>query len=135
MSGDTCSICGKKAKSDGNSKSVICAQCKVDQDAATFLALQTLHDIQQKANAYAKICQSCNGCMESSGTYAPEKAVDKKKNRLVKNSAPEIFVSGGVVSPISICTCIDCPVTYKRHELRESEIEAIGLCKALNCLN
>jgi hypothetical protein len=34
-------------------------------------------------------------------------------------------------NPLANCTCIDCPITYLRHELRQSEIEASELMKAI----
>jgi len=127
---DTCSICGQKSKTESSAKSVICDTCKRDTNTATFLALRTLNEVQQKSHGLASVCQKCNGCIENSGTYAIEKIVSqrKKSNSFLSESTR---VSGGVTAPISTCTCIDCPITYKRHEMRESEIEAIALCKAL----
>ena len=46
-----------------------------------------------------------------------------------------VSTSSGVMAPISTCTCIDCPITYKRHRVREMEIEATDLCNALHLLN
>mmetsp|Transcript_13275 Transcript_13275/g.16801 ORF Transcript_13275/g.16801 Transcript_13275/m.16801 type:complete len:84 (-) Transcript_13275:325-576(-) len=80
--------------------------------------------IQKRANKLASICQRCNGCFESSGTFAREKV-----------SSRSTSISAGLESPISNCTCIDCPVTYQRHETRESEIEALALCKALQAFD
>eukprot|EP00970_Alexandrium_tamarense_P010722 scaffold2211_cov276-Alexandrium_tamarense.AAC.2 len=35
-------------------------------------------------------------------------------------------------NPMATCVCIDCPVTYERHRIREAEIEATELMKAAN---
>lgn len=40
-------------------------------------------------------------------------------------------VPSGVATPLSNCTCIDCPLTFKRHRLREAEVEALEVCAAL----
>jgi hypothetical protein len=91
--------------------------------------------VQQKANILALVCQKCNGCVENSGTYAPERVItQRKKFNPFSASTTETLLSGGVISPIAICTCIDCPISYKRHEMREAEIEAIELCNALRAL-
>ena len=123
---DTCAMCKRKCKVDGGSKAVICNACRKDTKVAVLLAMNTLNSVQQHADALASICQRCNGCLESSGTYASEKCFSVKENcsSTCKNK-------GGIESPISNCTCIDCPTNYKRHEMREAEIEALALCKAL----
>jgi DNA polymerase zeta len=132
---DQCAICGKKCKTDGNAKAVICPNCKGDQGSAVFLAVQTLSSIQQKANKLASLCKNCNGCFENSGTFAVEKkSIQSKKVNSVRLISTK-SVSGGLESPLSNCTCIDCPITYKRHEMRESEIEALALCKALRAFD
>jgi len=132
---DTCAICGQKSKTDGSSKSVICDSCRRNTNVASFLALKTLNDVQQKANILALMCQRCNGCIENSGTYAPERIItQRKKFNPFSKHTKDTLVSGGVVSPIAICTCIDCPVSYKRHEMREAEIEAVELCNALRSI-
>lgn len=129
---DQCSICSKKCKTDGKSKAVICDICKKDMSSALYLAVQTINSIQQKSNTLASLCQKCNGCTESSGTFAKEKIARNPErlshslNKFRKDNSP-----GGLESPLSACTCIDCPITYKRHEMRESEIESLSLCKAL----
>ncbi len=128
---DICNLCGRKSKSDGTGKSVICGDCRRDKKSAAFLSLQSLNDVQQKAQRLALICRSCNGCVENAGTYAAEKVKCRQK----KNSSRLPLRSTGVVSPISICTCIDCPITYMRHEMRESEIETLALCNALRLLD
>jgi len=136
---DTCAICAQKTKTDGRSKSVICNRCRGDTNVASFMALTSLNEVQQKANALALICQQCNGCTENAGTYAPERVIVQRKKfnpfSTSKQTTKETLVSGGVVSPLAICTCIDCPVSYKRHEMREAEIEALGLCDALRSLS
>jgi hypothetical protein len=123
---DTCAMCKKKCKVDGGSKAVICNRCKKDRGVAVYLAMNTLNSVQQHSDALASICQRCNGCLESSGTYASEKCSSVKRN-----CSSTCISRGGIESPISNCTCTDCPTNYKRHAMREAEIEALALCKAL----
>ena len=141
---DQCAICSQKCKTDGSAKAVICSDCKVDQGSAIFLAARTLNAIQQKATRLSSLCQNCNGCFESSGTFAARKlpcnSLSKKASFSKSMSGSgsgsgKVSVNGRLESPISNCTCIDCPVTYKRHEMRESEIEALALCKALRAFD
>ncbi len=130
---DQCAICGQKCKTDGSAKAVICSNCKKDRGSAIFLAVQTLNSIQRKSNSLALQCQNCNGCYESSGTFAPEMLSSQVKTKI--RSVTTKLIVGRLETPISTCTCIDCPVTYKRHEMRESEIEALALCKALRAFD
>lgn len=132
---DQCAICASKCRTDGSAKSVICPNCKKDKGSAIYLATGTLNAIQQRANNLATLCETCNGCFESSGTFAVEKTVKKCPSGSLRGSnstATSRTVGSGLQSPLANCICIDCPVTYKRHEMRESEIEALALCKALN---
>ena len=147
---DCCAICASKCRTDGSAKSVICPRCKKDKGSAIFLATRTLNCIQQRSNRLASICENCNGCFESSGTFAVEKKVmtggaSKKigmrstiggsSSSANSSSFVRKVVGSGLESPLSNCICIDCPVTYKRHEMRESEIEALALCRALHAFN
>jgi len=136
---DLCALCGLKCKADGSAKAVVCETCKDDKRESAFLAINTLNKVQQKANYLASICHQCNGCVENSGTYAMEKFSSNKKKSYTLSISVESkvkeAVSLGITSPIANCICIDCPVTYKRHEMRESEVEALVLCKALRVLD
>jgi hypothetical protein len=114
---DTCSLCGKRTKSTGKSRAVVCITCQQDSAVAVCTALTRLNTTQQQANTLAAICSDCNGSLEDAGSFAREEAKGKRK---------------GLSNPMANCICIDCPITYKRHRMREYEIEAIELCKALN---
>ena len=140
---DVCAICGQKPKTSGSSKSVICSSCRSKKNIAAFLALRTLNEVQQKAEHLSSICQQCNGCFENAGTYAVEKMVPQRKkfktfsrssHAQSTSSSTITLISAGVMSPISICTCIDCGITYKHDEMRELEIEALALCNSLRSL-
>lgn len=138
---DICAICCTKSKANGTSKAVICSACRENSISTSYLALQFLNKVQKEGEYLASICQKCNGCIETTGTYAMEKIIPRKtKKSLYSNRNPQFLAtsgtcSTGVVAPISTCTCIDCPVTYQRHRARESEIEALDLCKALHLLD
>ena len=169
---DTCAICSKKSKADGRAKAVICTSCRSDSNLASYIAMLSLNYVQKEGDRLAAICQHCNGCVEHSGTYAPEKITIRKKRAASINGfnttgignafsstgtsntrtsicsltmnrhrnegtrmQGSVSTSSGVMAPISTCTCIDCPITYKRHRVREMEIEATDLCNALHLLN
>ncbi len=117
---DTCSLCGKRTKSTGKSRAVVCNSCQKDSVVAVCTALTRLNETQQQANALADICSDCNGSLEDAGSFAREEVSSGKGKKK------------GLSNPMANCICIDCPITYKRHRLREYEIEAIELCKALN---
>ncbi len=119
---DTCSLCGKRTKSKGKSRAVVCNSCQQDSVVAVCTALNRLNETQQQANALAAICSDCNGTLEDAGSFAREE-VPSAKGKGKRNK---------MSNPMANCICIDCPITYKRHKLRESEIEAVELCKALN---
>jgi DNA polymerase zeta len=127
---DTCVICHKKAKADSSSKVIVCKSCKSNLDSVSVLAMQNLNRIQYQSNQVSLICRYCNGCVENSGTFAAEEPVERKgpigRNKGIQKDRFKI------TSPMSTCTCIDCPITYKRHKLRESEVEALSLCRYLN---
>lgn len=129
---DICEICCHKCKSNGNGKSVICDSCKQDPVSILSLASQRLNEVQRKATLLAHLCRRCNGFIENYGTYAP---LHVTENLNLNESPAALFhttlKSHGVVSPVANCTCIDCPVSYKRHEMRESEIEALQLFSSL----
>ncbi len=133
---DICAICSKKSKAEGASKAVICHSCRNSSNITSYLALESLNQVQKKGEMLASICQQCNGCVENTGTYASEKRIPKNNqpSNLSKRKRQTGSSSAVVVAPISICTCIDCPVTYRRHTARESEIETLDLCDALRLL-
>ena len=116
---DTCSLCGKRTKSKGKSRAVVCITCLQDGVIAACTALSRLNKTQQQASAIAAICSDCNGAFEDAGSFAQEVSSSKSRRR-------------GLSNPMSNCICIDCPITYKRHRVRELEIETKELCKALN---
>ena len=130
---DICALCRRKCNAETKERVVVCDFCRnAHSTTSSFMALHHLNLIQQQSNKLAKICQECNGCPENSGTYAREKLALISKVR----GAPSIsnvrgFLTDGIHSPISNCTCIDCEMTYKRHELRGREIEVLALCRAL----
>ena len=117
---DECSLCDKRTKSKGKSRAVVCDNCQQDKVSVVCTALSHLNETQQQANALAAICSDCNGLLEDSGSFAREEITSTKGRRK------------RLSNPMANCVCIDCPVTYKRHRLRECEIEAMELCKALN---
>ncbi len=131
---DTCALCGRKYKSVGSSKVVVCQSCKADNIAVAYTAIKRLKRIQQQANQLASICSSCNGCLESSASFARDEIrhSSKRHEKNVLGILNRTHLKRRLCTPIANCVCIDCPITYKRHGLRESEIEAMELCAELN---
>lgn len=130
---DSCALCGKKCKSTGSSRVVVCKDCRADSIAVAYTAITKLKRTQQQANQLAAICSDCNGCLESSGTYATEEirqSTKRRENALAWSQSSRKTYR--LCTPIANCVCIDCPITYKRHKIREAEIEATELCHALN---
>jgi hypothetical protein len=95
------------------------------------IATERLNEAQQHANRIAAKCSSCNGCLETSDSFATEVFMppSKKKHSQFAISTTQRRV-GRLCNPMANCVCIDCPLTYLRHELRELEIEATELMKA-----
>mmetsp|Transcript_3653 Transcript_3653/g.9856 ORF Transcript_3653/g.9856 Transcript_3653/m.9856 type:complete len:447 (+) Transcript_3653:5303-6643(+) len=141
---DICALCGTKCKAKGSSRATVCSSCSQNRVTASYLAVMKLASAQAQANAVARICKKCNGCPENSGTFAVEKnpvAATPRKERakklgLLENGSIRLSNyaqgTGGVETPLANCVCIDCPITYERHKLREAEIESMSLCAALN---
>lgn len=79
-----------------------------------------LKENQALAHSLAQKCSKCNLCFEDSQTFASVRSTGA-------------VVSGGILTtPLANCSCIDCPVTYERHQAREQEIEALAICDALD---
>ena len=129
---DICVLCGNKCKSRSKSKVVVCIDCRRDTVAVAFTAIERLKKTQQQANHLAAVCSDCNGCLESSATFAREeiRQSTKRRSNSLLNLNPR--TSTRLCTPLANCICIDCPITYERHKIRECEIEAIELCKALD---
>lgn len=127
---DSCTLCGAKCKAQGSSRAVVCSGCSSDKVSAAFLAMGRLNEASQQADRVASICRACSRCPESSLTFAMERSSNFEK-RGVALSAP-IKGPAGVITPLANCVCTDCPVTFERHHLREAQIEADALCRALD---
>jgi len=131
---DICALCANKCKSIGSSRVVVCQNCKTDSIAVVSTAVERLKKTQQKANQLASVCSACNGCLESSMTFAREEIQQStKKNEIYSLGMMNVASrkGGRLCTPIANCVCIDCPITYERHNMREIEIETMELCQAL----
>lgn len=117
---DVCALCGMKCKVKGNARVSVCTPCRLSNRPAVAFALKQYNMTQIRSSIAAQKCSACNGCTESSETFAREKFLSSSKR------------SSGVIIPLANCTCIDCPNLYERHRARENGIEALALCKALN---
>lgn len=133
---DICSLCGNKCRAHGSARAVVCDECRFDGVTATYEALLRLNKSQKESQALSMVCNQCNGCFEHSTTFAPLKAKDSNRG---KNGslfgASTLRTAPGIATPIANCTCIDCPITFDRHKLRENEVEAFAICEALELHN
>lgn len=125
---DICSLCGNKCRANGSERAVVCSGCQRDKVKVSHQALTRLNQTQQEAHAVARTCSACNGCFEDPGTFAVLKPPAPKKSATFIGKTKS---NQGIVTPLANCTCIDCPNIYERHRLREMEIEAVAVCKAL----
>lgn len=129
---DMCMICERKCKSTGGSRVAVCPTCSRDKTNVVSIAVQRLNNAQERARTAAAICSECNGCLETSDTFATEvfPPCSKKKYSAISYGSSQRR-TGRLCNPMSNCVCIDCPMTYLRHELRELEIESCELMKAI----
>ena len=120
-------------RSHGSARAVVCSDCRLDGVFVTADAMFRLNKVQKECQALAIICNRCNGCVEDARTFAPLKGSLMTRNKKI-GSLVGISVqrqTPGIVTPIANCTCINCPITFERHELREKELEAVAICEAL----
>lgn len=88
-------------------------------------SLGRLNAIQSEMSQVAAKCTKCSLTYEDASTFAVIRSMRGSSNN--NNNA----LPSGVATPLGNCTCIDCPLTFKRHRLREAELEALELCTAL----
>jgi len=130
---DKCSLCGRKCATTGQGRAVVCQDCQRDPVKALDIAMKSLNVTQQKAMSLAQKCKSCNLCFEDASTYAVTRMARSSNSTNFNNGRPSVY-SNLLVTPLANCTCIDCPVTFERHRLRESELEATAICEAFNVI-
>jgi DNA polymerase zeta len=123
---DVCSLCERKCQADGSSSVVVCKSCQKDQVNSVQSAAAKINKIQKEANEIAKKCSKCSGCFESADTYAvvirqePKSTTSAESRPLFQRQRND----HQLLMPLANCVCIDCPITYERHRLREQSIEA-----------
>ena len=129
---DICSLCRRKCRAQGRARAVVCPDCQKDPVRASHMALLQLNQVQRAAQSAAKECSRCNHCFEDASTFAAL-APGENREKSSFELGPEKSTASLMV-PIASCVCIDCPKTFERHRLRESEIESLAVCQALNLL-
>lgn len=123
---DKCSLCGRKCDAQGRSKAAVCNECRNDPMSSRELSMRHLNSLQHEMLRLANKCRNCNHCFEDATSFAP---VSGSKHML--KSGLKTSTLSTISIPIANCTCIDCPITFKRHRYREKEIEAVIVCHAL----
>jgi hypothetical protein len=131
-----CALCGQKGKTQDGSRVAICDGCKRDHAQSLITSMERLNLTQRLAHAVAQKCAKCNLCFEDASTFAAIRPITSyKPNKKVSIKGVGGFwgagESAGVVTPLANCSCIDCPTTFERHRLRETELEATAICRAL----
>jgi DNA polymerase zeta len=136
---DICSLCQQKCYADGSKQVVVCDYCRRDPAKSILLASTRLSQVEQAAHRVAKECSKCNGCFESSDTYAVVQNIAKDNTssnsgdhqqqhhyhqRVLVRTKDRRKVEQTMLLPLANCNCIDCPNTFRRHRLREQGIEA-----------
>lgn len=115
---DICSLCGCRCRAHGRSKATICTDCRRKKATAIVKAEKMINDNQRDAQIASKRCRECNLCFEDAYTFARVESSSKTSSEVL-------------VTPLANCTCTDCPITFQRHRLRETQFEAEALYKAL----
>jgi len=128
---DKCSLCGRKCATTGQGRAAVCQDCQRDPVKAVEAAMRSLNVTQRSSLAVAQKCSSCNLCFEDASTFAVTRSA-RSSHQI--NFQSRANLSTILVTPLANCTCIDCPATFERHRLRESELEATAICEALNAL-
>jgi DNA polymerase zeta len=125
---DVCSLCQRKCQADGSSLVVVCRSCRKDQISSIQSASATMNKIENEANTLAKKCSKCSGCFESADTFAVAIEQEQKPNTNASFRTLQQRQKNNqtLLIPLANCVCIDCPITYERHSLRERSIEAKG---------
>jgi hypothetical protein len=135
---DICSLCGNKCKAHGSARAVVCSTCRLDFVKAATTAMEQLNQAQKQSNIVASRCCACSGCFEDASTFAVLKQQPGKQQQSRSSSSllmvAQVKSTSGIHTPIANCACIDCPNTFERHRLRETELEARAICKALELL-
>jgi DNA polymerase family B len=126
---DICSLCGRKCRAEGRARAVVCSWCRLDFMKAGTEALKRLKEAQQSSSVVASKCSACNKCFEDASTFAVSKSLENRSSTILTSKQ-----NPGIITPIANCTCIDCPNTFERHRLRESELEAHAVCQALDLM-
>jgi DNA polymerase zeta len=134
---DKCSLCGQKSMANGRSRASVCHECRSDPAQAGEKAIRLLNWTQKEAMALAAQCGQCNLCYEDASTFAPIVQYGPSYGRASNffgEGNPKKSASTSIAIPIANCTCIDCPTFFDRHSLREKELEAVAVCRALDLM-
>lgn len=131
---DKCSLCGRKCVASSRSRAAVCQDCRDDPVKAIEFAMRRLNLAQKDALSLAKKCSECNLCFEDASTFATVRRVRSAAQLGAAAHRSAAASAEVLVNPLANCSCIDCPVTYERHHARESEMEAIAICEALDAV-
>ncbi len=79
--------------------------------------------MQRQAFALAQKCSNCNLRFEDSSAFAPLRPIQRLNSTIAMGPVH----STGVITPLANCLCVDCPIIFERHRLREAELEATAI--------
>ena len=126
---DKCALCGAKSMGHSRSRATVCADCRKDSVKAIEYTMRQLNITQRSAASLAARCSKCNFCFEDSTTFAP---IVKHMAGTTGNFNSKTGSMISLASPLANCICIDCPNLFKRHAVREKELEVLAICQALD---
>lgn len=115
-----CALCGRIGEVQGSLRVSLCQFCRDDYLQSLLSSLERLNTIQADIQSVAMKCGRCGSTYEDASTFA-----------VISSVRGSTQLSSGVATPLANCSCIDCPITFERHRLRESEIEVLEVCSAL----
>jgi len=118
----TCAHCAEKCPSNGSSKVVVCTRCLAgsERQVGAVWALNRHNKSLKMREGLRKICENCNGLRGAGDELGFGADAGEGK---------------GVVVPIGNCLNLECAVFFKRHRVREMEIESEAVVKAFGLLD
>lgn len=116
----SCARCGLPCASKGRAKVVVCPACGLGEplrEGAAW-ALGRAAKAARMRDALRRTCESCSGCRGSAeeAAFAAERGGGGRGE--------------GVVVPFANCLNMECDVLYRRHRVREMELESEAVCGA-----
>lgn len=128
---DACSLCGLKCSSAGRNRTALCRNCQSNRTKSFAIAMNKLAVRQRDAMQVARVCSRCNMNFEDAATFATTVATFSNRKKAGADSSftrSELYLT----RPLANCVCTDCPMTFERHKIAESQFEAQEIVETLH---